>query len=162
MLGAAGHFGLIERAIGADMVADLAAEQAIDRRIGGLAGNVPERMFDGADGSAEGLEAAADADAAHDALDVARILADDPVLELQNLRLDIGLGRLDLAPAGDPFIGGDADDGAAGNDSAFEISNFQSGTLLKILPIQRLTLDSGFRRSGRMLQRAERPIGGTP
>src|SRR5204863_615795 len=86
-----------------------------------LARDVPQRMFDGADGRAERLEAAAHADAAHDALDVARVLTDDPVLEVEHLRLHVGLGRFDLAPAGDALVGGDPDHGAAGDDRAFKV-----------------------------------------
>ena len=59
---------------------------------------------------APGLEAAAHADALHHALDVGRVLPDQGRLELQHDRLQVGLGRLDLAPAGDALIGGDADD----------------------------------------------------
>jgi hypothetical protein len=81
-------------------------------------------MLDGRYSRTERLEAATHPDAAHNALDVARVLPDDPVAQLEHLRLHIGLGRLDLAPASDAFIGGDPDDRAVRDDRALQISDF--------------------------------------
>ena len=92
------------------LVAHLAAEQLVDRNASRLAGDVPQRMLDGADRRAIGFERAALADLQHAALDVGRVLADQRIAEMQHPRFEIGLGELDLAKAVEALIGDDADD----------------------------------------------------
>ena len=127
VLGRVPDLGLmvVEGAIGAHLVAHLAAEQAVDRHACRLAGDVPERHLDGAHRRAPRLEAATHADAPHDPLDVDRVLPDDPRLELQYDRLEVRLGRLDLTPAGDALVRRDADHRCAGDDSAFHVRDLQ-------------------------------------
>ena len=109
--------------VAAHLVAHLAAEQLVDRNARGLAGDVPQRMLDGADGGAIGLEAAALADLQHAALDVGRVLADQRLAEMQHPGLEVGLGELDLAEAVDVLVGHDADDGMAADDGATEVDD---------------------------------------
>ena len=59
------------------LIADLAAEQLVDRHARGLAGDIPERHLDCADGAAPGLEAAHAADFKHYPLDVGWVFAED-------------------------------------------------------------------------------------
>ena len=105
------------------LVAHLAAEQLVDRHARRLAGDVPERMLDGADGGAVGLERAALADLQHHALDVGRVLADQRLAEMQHPGLEIGLGVLDFAKAVEAFVGDDADDGVLADDGAAQIGD---------------------------------------
>ncbi len=96
--------------VAAHLVAHLAAEQLVDRNVRGLAGDVPQGMLDGADRRAIGLEAAALADLQHAALDIRRVFADERLAEVQDPRLEVGLGELHLTEAVDVLVRDDADD----------------------------------------------------
>ena len=120
--------------VAAHLVAHLAAEQLVDRHIGGLAGDVPQRVLDGADRGAIGLEAAALADLQHHALDVGRVLADQRIAEMQHPGLEVGLGEFHLAQAIDVLVGDDADDGVLADDGAAEVDDLHDG--LSVLSYQ--------------------------
>ena len=109
--------------VDAHAVADLAAEQLVHRNPGRLAGDVPERHLDGADGAAPGLEAAEPADAEHDALDVGRVHAENEVAVEEDVGLEVALGGLHLPGADDPLVGEDADYRMAADDGAPQIDN---------------------------------------
>src|SRR5690349_18229995 len=71
--------------IHAHFVAAFAADQHVDRHSGGLARDVPQRMFDTADGGVDYGAAGEAREVVHggpEVLDVARILADKPALEI--------------------------------------------------------------------------------
>ena len=104
-------------------VADLSPEQLVHGNPGGLAGDVPERHLDGADGAAPGLETAEPADAEHDALDVGRVHAQYEVAVEEDVGLEVGLGGLHLPRSDDPLVGEDADYGMAADDGALQIDN---------------------------------------
>ena len=124
VLGAVAGALLADRAVvDADLVADLAAEELVDRHAGGLAGDVPEGVLDGADRRAVGLEGAALADLQHHPLDVGGVLADQRVAEVQDAGLEVGLGELDLAEAVEALVGDDADDWVLADDGAAEVGD---------------------------------------
>ena len=110
--------------VDADLVAHLAAEQLVDRNARGLAGDVPERVLDGGDRGAIGLERAALADLHHAALDVGRVEPDQRVLEMEHPGLEVGLGVLDLAEAIEALVGDDADDGVLADNGAAQVGDF--------------------------------------
>ena len=110
--------------VAAHLVTHLAAQQLVGGHIRSLAGNVPQRMLDDADRRAIGLERAALADFQHHPLDVGWVLADQRVAKVQHPGFDVALGEFDFAQAVDAFVGGDADDGVAANDSAAQIGDF--------------------------------------
>ena len=110
--------------VDADAVADFAAQQLVDGHSGDLARDVPESDLDGADRRAPRLERAKPADLQHDALDVGRIFAEKIILVEEDHRLEIRLGRLGLAVAGDALIGDDSNDRVAADDGASQIGDF--------------------------------------
>ena len=115
--------------IDAHLVAHLAAEQLVDRHAGRLAGDVPQRVLDGADRGAIGLERAALADLQHAALDVGRVLADQRVAEMQHPGLEVGLGVFHLAEAVEALVGDDADDRMLADDGAAQVGDFHDDLL---------------------------------
>ena len=138
ILGAVAGTGASDRAvINANLVAHLAAEQLVDRNARGLAGNIPQRMLDHRDGGAIGLERAALADLHHAALDIGRVFADQRVAEMQDERLEVGLGVFNLADTIQALIGDDADDRVLADDGNAQIGNlhlFILGPTLGSLP----------------------------
>ena len=110
--------------VDADAVADLAAQQLVDGHSGDLAGDVPESDLDRAYCRAPRLEGAKPADLQHDSLDVGGIFAQKIVLIEEDHRLEVRLGRLGLAIAGDTLIGNDSNDGVAADDGASQIGDF--------------------------------------
>src|SRR5262249_15350141 len=111
-------------------VADLAAQQFVDRHPGCLAGDVPECHLDSTDSAAPGLEAAEVADPAHDPLDVGRVLAQDQFSIEQHVRLEIWLEGLRLGVAADARVGHDANYGIATDDRASEIRDFHRAGMM--------------------------------
>ncbi|MEZ5906960.1 MAG: hypothetical protein R3C69_18335 [Geminicoccaceae bacterium] len=109
--------------VAAHLVPDLAAEQLMDRQARGLAGEVPERHLDRADGTAPGLERAALPDPEHAALDVGRVLADQRLAVVQHEGLEVGLVLLGLAIAREALVGDDADDRVGADDGAPEVGD---------------------------------------
>src|SRR3569623_1262146 len=70
-------------AVDADRLAEAAAQHLVDRNAIGLAGEVPQRDLDGGDAAALPAVAAELLDAAEQAIDVARVLAQQPALQHQ-------------------------------------------------------------------------------
>src|SRR4051812_44140556 len=85
-------------------------------------------MLDYAHRRAPGFERAALANAHHAALDVGRILTDQPLAQMQDDWLQVGLVLLDLAKAADPLVGDDAHDGVLADDGAFQVDDFHGDT----------------------------------
>ena len=94
----------IERAVDANLVAHLSAQQLIDGQARFLARNIPQRHLDGADDLAPGLERAQAADAAHHVLDVGRVAADDHAAVIGNRGVDEFLEILHLGIAVDALV----------------------------------------------------------
>ena len=109
--------------VGTDAVADLSAKQLVDRQSGRLAGDIPERDFDGTDGRAPGLGGAQAANLQHDRGDVGWVLADEILFIKQHHRLEIGLGRFRLTVSGNSLVGNDANRRIAADDGALEVGN---------------------------------------
>jgi hypothetical protein len=109
--------------VDAHLVADLAAEQLVGGHAGRLAGNVPERVLDGTDRRAVGLERTPLADLHHAALDVGRILADERVAEMQHPGFQVVLGVFHLAEPVEALVGDDANDGVAADDGAPQVGD---------------------------------------
>ncbi len=107
-------------------VAHLAAEQLVDRHPRRLAGDVPQRVLDHADRRAPRLERAALANAHHHPLDVGRVLPDQPVAEMHDERLQVGLVLLDLAVAADALVGDHPHDRVRADHGALQICDFQA------------------------------------
>lgn len=111
----------ILRAVDADAVAHLAAQQLIDGHARLLAGDVPQRHLDGADELAPGLERAQAPDAAHDVLDIGGIAAHDHVAEVGHVDVDEVLVLLDLGIAVDSLVGLHAQADVIADDRALEV-----------------------------------------
>src|ERR1700682_1558483 len=97
--------------VDANPVAHLAPEQLVDGNAGGLAGDIPERHLDRADGPAPSLEASQPADLQHDPFDVGRVFTEKVLLVSEHDRLQVGLARLHLAVTADALVGHDPHDG---------------------------------------------------
>ena len=118
------HFGVIGGPVYPHGITHLAAQQPVDRRIGRLARDIPQRVFNRADRRPKGFEPAAHPDPAHHPFHIARVLPHDPVAQLQHQWLHIGFWRLNLAPAGNPLVRGDADHRTVADQSAFQVGDF--------------------------------------
>ncbi len=106
-LGATGPFG-ISIAIEAHLVAELAAQHLVDRDSIGLAGKIPQSDLDTRDPAALPSVTAELLDAAEQAIDVARILAEQSALEHQGIG---GAGAIaHFAQPHYPLIGIDLDE----------------------------------------------------
>ena len=117
----AGHGEADAAVVSAHAVANLPAEQFIDRHSGHLSRDVPESDFDRAHRRTPGLERAQPADLQHDPRDIRRIFTQKVVAIKEHHGLEIGLGRFGLPVAGDALVGNDPNDRIAANDGAAEI-----------------------------------------
>ena len=106
------------------MVAHLATEQLVDRHAGRFPREVPECNLDDAYSGTPGFERTALANPLHHPLDIGRILAEQRVTQVKDMRLQIGLERLHLREAADPGIGHNPHDGASAQHRAFDIGDF--------------------------------------
>ncbi len=110
-------------------VADLAAEQPVDREPRRLAREVPQRHLDRAHRRPVGLEGAALADLEHHPLDEGRVLADQRLAEIEHEGLEVGLVLLDLAVAAEALVGDEANDRVLADYRAAEIDDLHASRL---------------------------------
>jgi hypothetical protein len=109
--------------IDAHLVPHFAAEKLVDGKARGLAGYVPERDLDDADGGAPRLEAASLPDFQHHPLYVGGIFAQKRIAEREDVRLQKRLPRLHLRITVDACVRDDPHDGTLAQDRAFEVDD---------------------------------------
>ena len=112
-----------------DAIAILAADEVVDRLVGGFADNVPEGLVDGSGdvegGGCAGVEEVTDlgcdlagkVHAAFDGVDVVRVAADQAGLDLFEEALVAAGADAGFADAGDALVGIDEDDGLDGGEA---------------------------------------------
>ena len=106
-------------------VAELAAEQLVHRQARRLACYVPESHLDCADRAAPRFERTHPADLKHGVLDLRGIFTEEKIAVEENVRLQIGLGRLCFPESLYSFVRCDSHDRVVPDDCTLEVSDFQ-------------------------------------
>ena len=120
----ASHLEAHRAVVDAHLVAYLAAQEFVDRQVGRLTGNVPERHFDRAHRRAPGFERAQPADPTHHPLDIGGVGPQDQVTVEEYMGLEIRLGPLGLAITINPFVGENANNRLVADHSTAEVGDF--------------------------------------